>query len=64
MASETIKVTMDVGVPRPVDFLRMAGGQMVPVSAVTDEGLREIGRLYGEALVQRAREQREANDVD
>lgn len=52
----TVKATIEI--PRPPNFLRMTDGQSLPLSAVSDDDLREIARLMGERMVERAAEQR------
>lgn len=53
-----IKVTAEVEVPKVPNFLRMSDGQTLPVSAAREDSLRELGRLWTEALIERAKEQR------
>lgn len=55
---KTINVTAQVEVPRVPNFLLMSDGQKIPISAVTEEGLEEIGKDWTLALINRAREQR------
>jgi hypothetical protein len=52
---KTIQVTAQVVVPRVPNFLHMADGQILPVEAITEEGLREIGREWTEELIENAR---------
>jgi hypothetical protein len=52
-----IKVQAQIEIPRVPNFLKMQGGQTIPVSAITEEGLREIGQRWTEALIARANEQ-------
>lgn len=53
----TIKVTASVKVPMVPNFLQMEDGQTIPLRAITEDGLRELGKLWTEALVERAKEQ-------
>lgn len=53
----TFRVTAEIEIPKVPNFLRMTDGQMLPVSAVDEAHLREIGKLWTEALVERAKEQ-------
>jgi len=52
-----ISVTATIEIPTVPNFLRLASGQTIPVSAITEEGLREIGKEWIEALIVRAKEQ-------
>lgn len=56
--AETLTVTAEVELPRPPNFMRYQGGT-IPVGDLSDEDLRRIGEAWTEALLQRAREQRE-----
>ncbi len=57
--SETVTVKASVECPRVPNFFRMTDGQMIPVSAITDEGLRQIGAAWLESLRANAQRQRE-----
>lgn len=57
--AEILRVTADVECPRVPNFLRMTDGQTLPLAAVDEDGLREIGAAWTEALIERAREQRD-----
>lgn len=63
MGERTIVTRADVIVPRPPNFLRMALSMgetnTLPLSALSDESLREIGAAWTEALIERAAEQRQ-----
>lgn len=48
---------MQIETPRVPNFLRMSDGQTVPLCAVTDEGLRQLGAEFTEERLARAREQ-------
>lgn len=54
------RVTMEVETPMVPNFLRLSDGQSVPLCAVTEDGLREIGKAWTEELIRRAQEQAEA----
>jgi hypothetical protein len=54
-----LSVKMSVVVPRVPNFLFTSDGK-VPLSALTEDGLRELGAAWTEALVARADEQRSA----
>lgn len=56
--SRKIQVEAEVEVPKVPNFLRMSDGKMLPVSAVSEDSLRKIGRLWIEALIERSIEQR------
>lgn len=57
--TQKITVTAQVEIPRVPNFLRMTDGKSLPVYAASEKSLREIGALWTEALVQRAKEQGE-----
>jgi electron transfer flavoprotein alpha/beta subunit len=59
----TLTVQARVEVPRVPNFLLMTDGQKLPVSAATEDDLRLIGKLWTEALIERAREQRRNLDA-
>jgi hypothetical protein len=51
-------VTEPVILPTLPNFLRTDSGACVPIEAVTDAGLLELARLWGRALVRKARNKR------
>ncbi len=53
-----IKITIECEVPLVPNFLKTPAGQ-VPIQAVTEEALRELGKQWTEALVMKARQKRE-----
>lgn len=53
-----LSVKLSVIVPRVPNFLMTSDGK-VPLSALTEEGLRELGEAWTDALIVRAAEQRE-----
>jgi len=55
----TITVTATVRIPRPPNFLRMTDGQVIPVEALMEDGLRELGAKWTDQLVEHARKRRE-----
>lgn len=52
-----IQIKIECEVPIVPNFLKTANGQ-VPITAVTEEALRELGKQWTEALVMKARQQR------
>jgi hypothetical protein len=58
-----IKVTMTIELPKPPNFLRDSDGRVVPLCAITDDGLRMIGKQWTEALIARAAEQQKQADA-
>ncbi len=52
-----IKVEAPIQIPRVPNFFQMADGQTIPISAIKEDGLKEVGRLWTEALIERAQEQ-------
>ncbi len=63
MSVRTIVTKADIEVPRPPNFFIMSVG-VLPVSAVSDDDLREIGAAWTEALIERAAEQRKESEDD
>lgn len=51
-------VSEPVQIPRLPNYLRTDSGSMVPIEAVTDSGLRELGRLWTRALIRHAANRR------
>ena len=56
---QILTIKAQVETPRVPNFLRMTDGQMIPISAITDEGLRELGAAWIGELLANARRQRE-----
>jgi hypothetical protein len=57
-----VQIKIECEVPTVPNFLETVNGQ-VPISAVTEEALRELGKQWTEALVMRARQQRTDNAI-
>lgn len=53
-----IQIKIECEVPLVPNFLKTPNGQ-VPIHAVTEEVLRELGKQWTEALVMKARQKRE-----
>lgn len=52
-----IKVHFNVNIPRVPNYLLIGNGdEKIPLSAVTEDGLREIGKQWTEDLVARAKQ--------
>jgi hypothetical protein len=51
---KTHHVTITVTIPPVPDMLAIGNGQSIPLNAVTDEGLRQIGAEWTEALIAKA----------
>ena len=58
---KVIRVTAEVEIPRPPNYLHQENGHKIPLSAITESGLLEIGKLWTEALIERAKEQQNSN---
>lgn len=54
---KTIKVKLSVECPKVPNYLRTSDGQTVPICAVEDDGLREIGKQWTDDLIARSKEQ-------
>lgn len=52
---KTVRVKATVQIPRVPNFLMMKGEQKVPIAAVSDEELEEIGKEWTLELINRAR---------
>ena len=57
--SEIVTVKASIECPRVPNFFRMTDGQSIPVSAITDEGLRQVAAAWLEALRANAKQQQE-----
>ena len=53
-----IQVKATVEIPQVPKFLKMNDGQTIPISAITEEGLREIGEAWTLELINAAAKQR------
>jgi hypothetical protein len=62
MSSKTYQVKAVVSLPRVPNFLMLEGcatpDAKISIGSLSDDELREIGRLWTEALIQRAAEMR------
>lgn len=56
----TLSVKAEVELPMLPNFLRMTDGQSLPIEAVTDDTLRELGAAWTESLVEHAQRRRVA----
>lgn len=54
----TITVKAVVLIPHTPNFLFQPDGGKLPIEAVADEGLREIGRKYTDDLIEQAQKKR------
>jgi hypothetical protein len=54
-----LTVIAQIETPKAPDFIRMTDGQMLPVSAIEDSGLKAIGAAWTEDLIANAKRQRE-----
>lgn len=54
-----INVEAMIKVPKVPNFFIMDNGEKIPISAVKEEYLREIGESWTEDLIRRAKEQLE-----
>lgn len=60
MSARRANYSEPVLVPRVPNFLRTDSGATIPIEAVTDSGLRELGRLWTRALLNHAKQRRKA----
>jgi len=55
---KTITVKADVETPKVPNFFIQPDGGKLPIEAVTNEGLREIGEAFTQELVEQAQKKR------
>lgn len=55
-----INVEAIIETPKVPNFFIMDNGEKIPISAVKEEYLREIGEMWTESLIRRAKEQRKS----
>ena len=55
---KTIQVSYQVQVPSTPNFFKLANGSSVPISAITEEGLKEIGRQWTDELIKKAKDKK------
>ena len=58
LTKRTLSVKAEIEIPYVPNVFRMSDGQSIPVQAVTEDALREIGAAWTEALVQHAAKRR------
>ena len=58
LKKRTLSVKAEIKIPSMPNFFIMSDGQSIPVQAVTEDALREIGAAWTEALVQHAAKRR------
>lgn len=51
-----IKVHYNVECPRVPNFLLIGDGNKIPISAISEDGLREIGKVWTNNLIARAKQ--------
>lgn len=54
----TVQVTYRIQVPTVPNFLRAEDGTTVPIEAITEKGLGEIGREWTDALIKKAKDKK------
>ena len=54
-----LTVTAEVEIPQVPNFLKTPAGMMLPLDALSEEGLREVAKHWTEALIERQAEMRE-----
>lgn len=59
--SKFVEVKAQIQIPSVPNFFRMTDGQSLDVAAVTEDGLREIGRVWTEELVEHAAKRADEN---
>lgn len=53
-----VTVKANVEIPRVPNFFRQPDGGTLPIEAVTDEGLKKIGRAFTQELLEQAQKKR------
>lgn len=56
--AKTVKVTAKVQTPNVPNFFRCEDGGLIPIEAIKEDGLREIGLAFTRELIEKAREKR------
>ena len=55
---KTITVKAEIRVPKVPNFFIQSDGSTLPIEAVTDEELEEIGKAYTQELIEQAQKKR------
>ena len=55
----TVRISADILIPTVPDFFRMQDGQSLPVEAVSDHDLKDIGLLWTTNLIEHAKTRRQ-----
>lgn len=58
-----IQVTTTIETPVVPNFIKQTNGQVIPLCAISERGLRDIGEAWIECLIERAREQSKDPDL-
>lgn len=58
-----IQVTATVETPVVPNFIKQTDGQIIPLCAISEEGLRGIGEAWTDCLIERAKEQSRDPDL-
>jgi len=53
----TLTVKAEIEIPKVPNFFRMTDGQLIPVCAIEDEGLKKIGAAWLQSLRENAKRQ-------
>jgi hypothetical protein len=57
-----VTVATTINCPRVPNFLQQANGQWIPLCALSEAGIRELGRAWVEACIERAVQQNKDPD--
>ena len=60
---ELLTVTTSIKLPQLPPHIELSNGQLLPLNAIDDDGLMEIGSAYGEALIDAARKARQCAEA-
>lgn len=61
LKSRTLTVKWSVQLPTVPNFILSTGDQKVDIAHVSDDGLRELGAAWTEALIENAQKRRKQN---
>lgn len=59
--AKIINVTTEVQIPQVPNYLHSAAG-LLPIEDIAEDGLREIGKMWTEELIEHAKKRRKGGD--
>jgi len=61
---KTITVKAEVITPTAPNFIKQTDGQLLPIEAISDSGLKLIGEAYTEELIKKAQKKRKIKETE